>query len=206
MLSCCLAALLLAGADVSAQTVEQRGYRPVDQTVDDVNPGQVSLREREGGLKTTGERNNVFRRASPDTAGPTVERKSDRLYYISPGVIAEFDRSEYAHHRRAGILQFIPPGAVFHLGMPNEAEAEQASTLPPPPELIDDRMTASRVGAEMMDDRLPRIESPTRDDQSSTYPRVEPGEQLMRGYLRRMAEQRASVLKALHRMVSNAAG
>lgn|GEM_PF-4314953 len=122
---CLLPALLVTaawwGRPALAQTVEQQGLRPVDQMVEDIDPTQVSLRRENAGLATIGERQNVFRRIVPD-AGP-YSPGSQRLYFISYGIVAEFDRSQYGLLRKndkptGAILQIIPPNTVFHVGLP----------------------------------------------------------------------------------------
>jgi hypothetical protein len=98
--------------------MEERGYRPVDQLAEDVDPLQKSLRLHEDGLQTTGERSNVFRPRLPQDAGGRAADQP-RLLYVAEGVVAEFDRSIYAIDlRRRRILQVIPPNTVFHVGVP----------------------------------------------------------------------------------------
>jgi hypothetical protein len=109
--------MLWASPMVVGQTLAERGYEPVDQVVDDVDPLAVSLRSREPGLDATGQHHNVFRRIEGDGAD------RDRLYFIHEGIVAEFDRSEYraiideGSNRRL-IYQLIPPNTVFHIGLP----------------------------------------------------------------------------------------
>ena len=115
-------------APAFAQTVQQQGLRPVDQRVADIDPTQVSLRHEYSGLSTIGERQNVFRRIVPG-AGPYAP-SSRRLYFVSYGVVAEFDRSEYAMTRKGAILQFIPPNTVFHIGLPAAPKPKLDSDTP----------------------------------------------------------------------------
>jgi hypothetical protein len=120
----------LAGAGIGhAQTIEQQGYQPVDQLRDDVDPLSRSLRQRDVGLSITGDRQNVYRSAGD--AGK-------RLYYISQGVLAEFDRSDYALTREGGIVQLAPPNLVYHIGRPQRPTA-------PVPAPLNDRMVAGRM-------------------------------------------------------------
>lgn len=119
-------ALAMAPASAAAQTMEQRGYRPVDQLHDDVDPLQRSLRVQESGLRTTGERHNVFRARLPQHAEGGRPGAS-RLFYVAKGIVAEYDRSIYAVDlRRRRILQVIPPNTVFHVGVPEAAPDDQA--------------------------------------------------------------------------------
>lgn len=112
-----------------AQTIEQQGYQPVDQLRDDVDPLSRSLRQRDVGLSITGDHQNVYRSAGDS---------GKRLYYISPGVLAEFDRSDYALTREGGIVQLAPPNLVYHIGQPQRTPAP----LPPP---ASERMVTGRM-------------------------------------------------------------
>jgi hypothetical protein len=130
-------------AAATAQTMPQRGYEPVDQTVEDIDPLGVSLRQREAGLNVTGEQGNVFRRIDP--RGPA----DNRLLLVNQGVFAEFDRSNYAalidrRNERVRIFQLIPANTVFHIGMP---KAPTTGQLPAPynPGQVDGRVTQRYV-------------------------------------------------------------
>jgi len=97
-----------------AQTVRARGYEPVEQTVADTDPLAVNMRRVEAGLQQQGgQSSSVFRRAGAD---------NDKLYYVAPGIVAEYDRSSYMWFRvtkkRWKLYQLIPPNTVFHLGLP----------------------------------------------------------------------------------------
>lgn len=122
VMAAAIAAGMWCASIASAQTMQEQGMRPVDQMVSDIDPTQVSLRQQDAGLSTIGERQNVYRRIVPD-AGP-YQPGNQRLYYVSYGVVAEFDRSEYGVIRdknsdlNGAILQFIPPNTVFHIGLP----------------------------------------------------------------------------------------
>jgi len=108
------AATLLAPVHAGAQTMEDRGYRPVDQLYEDVDPMQRSLRRRDAGLHTTGERQNVFRPSRSTRGGAPA-----RLLFVSEGVVAEYDRSIYAFDLRSRrAMPVIPPNTVFHIGVP----------------------------------------------------------------------------------------
>jgi hypothetical protein len=139
--TCCLLAALAAPA--AGQTVEAQGFRPVDQRVEDVDPLAVSLRQEQTGLRTTGERNNVFRRVDP-FGGDDAPVDPRRLYYISEGVVAEFDRSDYAAlslRDRRVIVQLIPPNTVFHVGLPRTPQPITGfDARPPSPLLVSGRL------------------------------------------------------------------
>jgi hypothetical protein len=127
-----------------AQTMEQQGYRPVDQTIEDIDPLGVSLRKVEPGLLTIGERTNVYRRIVPGQT-PYDQQQTGRLYFISYGVIAEYDQSQYIYlydrkGRPAGIAQSIPPNTVFHLGLPKNGVMKSAD-LPLAPGQVNGRIT-----------------------------------------------------------------
>ena len=126
-----------------AQTVEQQGYRPVDQTIEDIDPLGVSLRKVDPGLLTIGERTNVYRRIVPGQS-PYEQQQDGRLYFISYGVVAEYDQSQYIYlfdrkGRPAGIAQAIPPNTVFHLGLP-KVETPPTAEVPLAPGQIDGRV------------------------------------------------------------------
>ena len=122
------------------QTLQEQGYRPIDQLQDDVDPLSHSLRQWDTGLSVTGERQNVFR--SADTSDP-------RLYYIAKGVIAEFDRSDYAFTRKGGILQLAPPNLVYHIGSPKVAPVAGGALVVPSDQLIDNRVDGRVKGDEL---------------------------------------------------------
>ncbi len=121
--------LCLFAGMAHAQSLQQRGFEPVDQLRDDVDPLSNSLRRTGPGLATTGERQNVFRNSSTT---------NDRLYYIAKGVMAEFDRSDYAFTRRGGILQLAPPNLVYRIDDP-------AKTSPGKKVVLSDRLVDTRV-------------------------------------------------------------
>lgn len=182
---------LIAGlaCDARGQTVEQQGLVPVDQTIEDTDPLGVSLRQREGGLNIVGEQGTVFRRLDSRPGDPRVsQQRSDKLYYISNGVVAEFDRSDYlkvtdTERGRSRVFQLIPPNTVFYIGKPPAPEAQAEPQPAYLPHQIDGRFTP----------RGPvRIEDlPTRRARSSAE-REQHGEIAM--------HQRAVVLQALQRI------
>lgn len=140
-------------ASLSAQTMSERGFEPVDQLVDDVDPLSRSLRLREDGLQTIGQHGNVFRPKGPG--------EHDRYYYVSYGVTAEYhNRSLYGLYQfqdsdQPVILQQVPPGTVFHIGLPKQRPDErQQEQFVPPPGYIDARVAAHqsppRGGVESM--------------------------------------------------------
>lgn len=124
--------VLLFAAAASAQTMTEQGYRPVDQVVEDVDPLGVSLRKIDPGLQSIGEQNTVYRRIVPGET-PYDREQTNRLYYVSYGVVAEYDRSEYIYlfdrkGRPAGMAQRIPPNTVFHIGLPDSLPAPAVAT------------------------------------------------------------------------------
>ncbi len=126
-------------APAAGQTIENRGYRPIDQLRDDVDPLSRSLRRSDAGLSTTGERQNVYR------AGDAAD---GRLYYLARGVIAEFDRSDYALTRRGRILQLAPPNLVYHIDPPKAAQPHDDSPIALTDQMLDGRVDG-RVRAEV---------------------------------------------------------
>lgn len=116
LIAACLAVLLPGAAD--AQTLHERGYRPVDQTIEDVDPLQRSHRVIESGLRTTGGQSRLYQQIVPGQ-DPATQQRSDRLYYISQGFTASFDRTDYGVQVRTGrSFAAIPPNTVFHLAPP----------------------------------------------------------------------------------------
>jgi len=190
------------GRAALAQTVQQQGLRPVDQMVEDIDPTQISLRRENAGLATLGERQNVFRRIVPD-AGP-YSPGSQRLYFISYGIIAEFDRSEYGMLMKKGqptgaILQVIPPNTVFHVGLP--------PPIKPPldPDVIVPGMVQGRVDARVHSS--PQIGGPVSGrwiapSQSHEIDREQADAQR---YQEMLVAQRGLVVAALGRIARSAA-
>lgn len=101
------------------QPIEQRGYEPVESLVDDVDPSAESLRQLQSGNRQEGGQETfIYRERGAET--------NDRLYYIAPGVVAEFDRSEYRSvevQRQQVLLHKIPANTTFHLGLPEKEPA-----------------------------------------------------------------------------------
>ncbi len=117
-----LAALGVAWCVVQAshaQTVTERGLRPVDTAVEDRDPLQRSLRVIEPGLSTTGERTAVHQRIMPG-GDDHLHQRHVRLYYLGQGFTAEYDRSQYAANRRGDLFATIPSNTVFHIAPPRE--------------------------------------------------------------------------------------
>jgi len=155
--------LLISTGAAVAQSVEEMGYRPVDQTVEDIDPLGVSLRKVDPGLLTVGERTNVYRRIVPGQT-PYEQPQSDRLYFVSYGVVAEYDQSQYIYMfdrkgRPAGIAQKIPPNTVFHLGLP---EQDVTPTTEPP---LNPGQVSGRVNGEVE-------AAPPAGDDSVSYDRL----------------------------------
>ncbi|MBI1371252.1 MAG: hypothetical protein GC159_00610 [Phycisphaera sp.] len=121
------AAALLAAAPgpARAQSPRHEGFAPVEQGIADVDPLRDSLRQLAPGIGPVGQESWIYQRVDP--SGRAV--RPDRLYLIAPGVVAEYDRSQYIRitdDDRTYILQKIPPNTVFHIGLP---------TAPPPGQL-----------------------------------------------------------------------
>jgi hypothetical protein len=135
---------LLLPLALSAQTMSERGYEPVDQLVDDVDPLSRSLRLREDGLQAIGQNTTVFRPKGPGD--------HDRYYYVSYGVTAAYqNRSLYGLYRfqnsdQPVLLQEIPPDTVFHIGLPPSRDTEQRRSVPLPESYVDARVDGRAVG------------------------------------------------------------
>ena len=124
----------------AAQTLEQQGFKPIDPLIDDVDPLSISLRQHSLELKNDGGgKQRYFRRTIP--GDPLTGRQSkSKIYLIDRGVVAEFDRSDYALGDKGRVFSLIPPNTVFHLGIPKEETAPKTPHLPPPPEMINRRI------------------------------------------------------------------
>ncbi|MEX2672773.1 MAG: hypothetical protein WD294_11760 [Phycisphaeraceae bacterium] len=136
-LSLCTFAAMASGPLQSSQPLQRRGYEPVESLVDDVDPTATSLRELQSGLGIQGgQETYVYRQRGKQNA--------DRLFYVVPGVVAEFDRSEYMrveHRGQQHIFQMIPANTVFHLGLPN---LEQDRSTVDPPLRLDRRIVTAQ--------------------------------------------------------------
>jgi len=195
---------LLAATPVRAQgTLEQRGYRPVDPAVEDVDPLARSLRRTETGLRQIGEQHRIYTPARPDGRSPVGRLP---LYYVGQGVTAAFDRSRYdtflvGRDRRPVTFHTVPPNTVFHLGLP-----------PPPEEGQDGVSTADdgpdyRINARV--DGRSRSRFATPDGLAPSGPQaaearrptrgLEPAETPDARYTRLLAIQRQAVVGALLR-------
>ncbi len=151
------------GTSARAQTLQERGYTPVEQTHEDVDLLARSLQQQEPGLAATGEHHNVFKPLTGDR----------RLYYIGQGVIAQFDRSEYYLHRKAGVLQGIPPNTVFHIGLPKQTPPSD-QVLPTAPDNRVARRIDARVQAKVnpVHPRTRALADFGRSPQTQTPPHV----------------------------------
>ena len=114
-----------AAAEARAQTLVQQGYRPVEQIVEDIDLLSTSYRRVEPGLGAQG---------GADTRVYRHINRPGKLYYIAPGITAEYDRSSYSWFRidkkEWKLFQLIPPNTVFHVGPPPAAEPP-LDTRPP---------------------------------------------------------------------------
>lgn len=125
----------------SAQTMEERGFTPVDPLIDDVDPLAVSLRKQSIELKVDGSQ-RLYRRVIP--ANPRTGRpRQVKLYSIQRGLVAEFDQSQYSTDRRGRIFALSPPNTVFHIGLPKALPDSNEEEQNLPPELIDRRITGA---------------------------------------------------------------
>lgn len=170
------------GAELQTQPMERRGYRAVDGLVEDMDPNARSLRQIQPGLRQQGGQQgaNVYRKRGSDNG---------RLYYVTPGVVAEYDRSQYIGVENRGqfyIFQDIPPNTVFHIGLP--PANEEAAPPPDSPYRVDARIDARSDRSSSADaERATRSGSP---DWSS--------------YARHRQAQRAAVIQAIDRLSGDA--
>jgi hypothetical protein len=168
-----------------------------------VDPLGRSLRQEGAGLLDIGERNNVYERIMPGIK--PYQQRTDRLYFVSYGVVAEFDRSDYAIAEDGSILQFIPPNTVFHIGLP-DASDDAETQRPVLPGQIDGRIDAridGRIDGQIdgqVDGSVKPIsaEKPDVQDQQTKMSAEQSYGALITG-------QRALVLSALERLSEPAA-
>lgn len=138
-----LCAMTVAGFPASGQTLEERGFLPVDQMIEDVDPLATSLRLQQPDFSLTGRHGrHTFRRTVPaDPISGTPEQ--EKFFFIDHGVVAEFDRASYLmifeEDKPPMALHLIPANTVFHIGLPNY-EPVAPPPLPDAPELIDGRI------------------------------------------------------------------
>lgn len=111
-------------------TPQQQGYEPVEQLVGDVDPLHTSMRRVESGLWEYGQGSSVFRQSGRSG-------QDQRLYFVTQGYTASYDRSQYfAGESRRGelfIFQEVPPNTVFHIGLP---QREASPPQPPAPHQV----------------------------------------------------------------------
>lgn len=136
-----IGAMLLPAGFAAAQNAPGSGFRPVDPTVGDVDPLGISQRQLNNGFGAIGQDSYTYRR----TDDPS------KLYYMQPGITAQFDRSQYGTYfdsqGNAMTLQQIPPNTVFFLGRP---PGPPASPPPPPSPWMINGEVDGRVAAVSM--------------------------------------------------------
>lgn len=158
-----LAALTLSCVIASshAQTLTEQGFRPVDTRVEDQDPLGRSFRVIEPGLATTGERTSVYQRILPGGRG--YERpRTQRLFFIAQGFMAEYDRSQYVANQRGDIFAAIPADTIFHIAPPREPFTAE------PEELGVDQVDG-RIDGHTTDTRPTGNHSAVRDTQWERY-------------------------------------
>jgi hypothetical protein len=206
---------LLAATPARAQgTLEQRGYRPVDPAVEDVDPLARSLRRTETGLRQIGEQHRIYTPVRPDGRSPVGRLP---LYYVGQGVTAAFDRSQYdtflvGRDRRPVTFHTVPPNTVFHLGLPPPPEAAPEAA-PETPGISQYGLSPAddgpdyRINARVDGRSRPRFATPdglAPSGPQATDPRrptrgLEPAETPDARYTRLLAIQRQAVVGALLR-------
>lgn len=176
------AALLAVHAEAWSQTLEQRGFEPVGQITDDTDPLQKQLRRVEGGMRTSGGQNTfVYRRAGLSAGKPA------KLYYIAPGVVAEYDRSDYGWFEvkkdEYWILQKIPPNTLFHIGLPPAEPAILDPERQPPLRLqrrVNRRVDARAADAPVEGAELGEAEGESNAAEQQTWQRYREFAQVQR--------------------------
>ncbi len=122
-----------------AVAADQPGpVRPVEQIIEDVDPLQRSLRRLEPGIGASGidSDSHVYQSSTPG-GDPT------QFYYIRPGVIAQYNRSDYVTVEKRGqqkTYQLVGPNTVYLLGGLPRATGD-AETQVPSPQMVQARIT-----------------------------------------------------------------
>ncbi len=123
---------------------------PVDQGVGDLDRLGTSLRDTQGGLRTSGEQTSLYQVVPGDAEGWS-DANAPVYYRLAPGFRARVDRIDYLvvdrqgelatnvqPHQDGAFIELIPPNTVFELGPRLQAGFAQ-------PQAIDPRADA-RVG------------------------------------------------------------
>ncbi len=123
----CLLFICIVGTALG-QNLRNQGYIPIDKMVEDIEPAAYSSRVMSSACNLAKGFPDVFRTSTTNVI-------DQRYYYISQGVIASFDRSQYAMTRQGSITQVIPPNTIFYLSLPN-VEQDETPVLPPSPNMV----------------------------------------------------------------------
>jgi hypothetical protein len=84
--------------------------RPIDASVEDINPLSASLRQIHSDLLQPSGFQHVYR----------VPGHDDLLMRVSGGVYAVFPESDYATNRDGRTVPQIPAGTIFYIGLPTK--------------------------------------------------------------------------------------
>ena len=143
------AALLLVASLTAGLIAAPADWRPVDQTVEDLDLLARSLRRIEPGLNVNGQQTSMFRVAE----GAPGHARSHYVR-VGPGFRMVLDQPEYlvvdgsdsialnrAARHEGEYLELIPANAVFDLRPLGQFAGEQPKAQPPPaPNFIDARI------------------------------------------------------------------
>ena len=101
---------LAAMATVTVSAQVPLLLRPIDATVEDINPLSSSLREMHSDLRQPIGFQNVYH----------VPGRDDLLMRVNGGIYAVFPESEYTVNRKGKTVPVIPAGTVFYIGLPGK--------------------------------------------------------------------------------------
>lgn len=122
-------AFLFNSAALAQQTLEERGYQAVEPMVQDRDPLAGGLRRLEAGLRSQGGQGSYVYRQKGGAPG------QEKLFFIAPGIVAQFERSDYklfeVQKDTYQVLPVIPANTVFHIGQPPAAPSSEPVPLSP---------------------------------------------------------------------------
>ncbi len=157
-----VAAAAIAGRafpQVEQATTSRPRLQGVEQTIEDISPLGTSLRSFQTDLRLPSGFESVYRLPGDSTG-------RERLMRMDGALIATFPRSDYKdvfvrerfllflqRDRKVGEVPTVPPGTVFHIGMPpeliQEADAEDRPRALPETMVAQERV-GERIGAEQI--------------------------------------------------------
>ncbi len=155
------ACLLGAGDAVRGQTPSELGLRPIEPTVEDIDPLLRSMRRIEPGLRSASGTGRLYRQIAPGTEPNNVASR-ERIIHIAQGFVASYDQSQYGITRDGDIFAVIPPNTVFYLTVEDSVTPQRPSVA------FDDRQIPGRVDGRV-DGRVGPLPSDTAGRRGGTW-------------------------------------